>query len=73
MTRYRSGYSKGDIGVIRGIELVEYNLNKPNYKMNVPLNDKFPVAFRFRAIEQLKHDISIKCIKEIEEDNTLTR
>lgn len=73
MIRYRSGYSKGDIGVIRGIELVEYNLNKPNYKMNVPLNDKFPVAFRFRAIEQLKHDISIKCIKEIEEDNTLTR
>lgn len=71
MTRYRSGYSKGDIGVIRGIELVEYNINKPNYKMNIPLNDKFPVAFRFRAIEQLKNDISI--INVIEEEETLTR
>ena len=66
--RYRAGYSKGDIGVIRGFELVKYNIIRGNQRTEIIINDKFPIAFRFRPIEKLINELGFVCIKEEEDE-----
>lgn len=60
--RYRAGFSKNDIGVIRGIELISYsNVNKnTGEKFDIEITDKFPRLFKFRNLDVLKKGIYLK-------------
>lgn len=69
--RYRAGYSKGDLGVIKGFELVKYNIVNGNQITEIIINDKFPTSFRFRPIEKLINELGIISIKEEENDEAI--
>ena len=39
-----------------------------NQRTEIIINDKFPIAFRFRPIEKLINELGFVCIKEEEDE-----